>query len=1329
MELRSREILFFALTILFVIRSSTSSTPTLIPKEDLYEVRDGSYWAERRIDEKGDHWTRQANLDRLEVLANDAVLNLTFRSCIEDKSTEQNQYADDAGQNSKFEDVHQKAGFHHVHRMSGALSPHCVFDKVIPQVNSSNKVRIPGEYCAPEHATGGAAVGDYDGDGMEDIYFTVFHDRSVLYKNNGDGTFTDVTKDVNIGPSSLANGAVWADFDQDGDLDLYVTTVGDTRHYLYINYGGRFREEAMQRNCSMQTSDKRKLSGMTPNVGDFDLDGFVDIYVTEWIPHSLGKPSVSKLLRNRGHDSPGYFVDVTINAGVNLDDSYNGSMLNQGTYTYDSSFTDFDNDGFPELLVTAAFGGSKMFWNTQKSNFTECTISCGLSGLRNAIGHATGDWDNDGYLDWFSSAMWKNQSECTMSGCTFVTSGNSLYRNLGGRQFEDATNQAGVENGGMAWGAAFMDFNNDGFLDFISTSGNEFNKMHLWQNLGTGQNGKTQEVTAFYGLNGTGKGRGLVKWDYDDDGDEDIIVCNNVGAPFFYQYQRKEPNNWIRTRVVHRCLKNSNKLCDSVGARVQVIMGNNHTQTQQIGSSTHFLGQSSVVAHFGLGSNSGNVTVKVTWPSNLMVTYVNVTPNTRLRVVQPNSSDSGQTFQYSSLDKCFSLQVTSIVKQPSKSTVTVNPDGKTVKFQVNSGESHAQLGNQSFTYTVGLMPSPGGQPLTANSTAKVEFTSSALSGCQDGRMIGAVPTVTDDRRLEGTSNNKVHVRWGAAQEDLIRDAPPMYADGIVMAAGANRPSPRKISNELFQQVESKISARRLSDFSPNFGQFLAHDTDSSGTLTSRDFEVESDVLLPIEVPQGDIHFDRQNKGNVYLPFVRTTFNRCTGRGTSIPRQQVNKLTSYIDGSVVYGETEERSRALRSFINGKLKVIPDDLLPENNEALPNDNPVGRVASLLFVAGDSRANEQPGLIAFHTLFVREHNRLCDEYKSTNPQATDEQIFQAARRLVAAEIQAMTFREYLPSLLGGTTHIPPYQGYNDTINVGMSNMMSTAAFRFGHSQVNTHLWRYEEDGTMSPYGHVSLRDVFFSPERVKREGGLDPLFRGAVRQAAQEVDLKMVDDMRNVLFPSGSGLGSDLASKNIQRGRDHGLPDYNTVRKALGLKGLTSFSEITKDSEVASTMKDLYQDINNVDLWVGGLAEDHEDGSELGPTFRTIMMLNFLRIRDGDRFWYERYLSKEEIDKVNSMTLGKLIRMNTGFKSAPDNVFFSTQYCAGVKDFQCVPKTEIPSVTEATSNATRNALIVITVVMFVLVVSLVAVLVWLLYRSRQKRKIIPVKPAPGN
>ncbi|KAL9953645.1 hypothetical protein ACROYT_G041095 [Oculina patagonica] len=1046
------------------------------------------------------------------------------------------------------------------------------------------------------------------------------------------------------------------------------------------------------------------------------------------LPHYL--PSTSRLLRNKGQGAPGYFEDVTSDAGVDMDDYYDGSALGEGTYTFGSSFTDFDNDGWPELLVTADYGVSKMFWNNQNSKFTECTQSCGLGAKQNAKGHAIGDWDNDGYLDWFSTAMWQNRSECSMSGCMYVDSGNVLFRNRGGKQFEEATDQAGVENGGLAWGAALMDFDNNEFVDFISSSGSDFNKMHLWQNLGSGQNGKTQEVSALYGLSGTGKGRGLLKWDYDDDGDEDIIVCNNVGAPFFYQYQQKEPNNWIRVRVVQRCLKNEHKLCDSLGARVQVTMGNNHKQVQEIGSSTHFLGQSSRAAHFGLGRNSGQVTVNVTWPSGVTITYSDVPPDTRLRVVHPNSSDSGKTFPYSSLDKCFSLYVTQINQQPSKSKVTINSDGKTLDLKINLGVEHTDLGNETFKYTVGVLPSPGGQPLTTSTTSYVVFTQSTASECQAGRKIGSTPSVTDDRRLDGTSNNKDHVFWGAALEDVARDAPAMYADGIAQPAGANRPSPREISNELFQQIESKISARRLSDFHPNFGQFLAHDTDSSPTLSSRDFDIMSDVLLPIPVPKGDIHFDRQNEGNVYLPFVRTNFNRCTGRRTNTPRQQVNKLTSFIDGSVVYGETEERNKALREFKDGKMKVGLGDLLPENTEAVSNDNPVGRDASRLVAAGDSRANEQPGLIALHTLFVREHNRLCDEYKSKNPQATDEQIFQAARRLVAAEIQAITFREYLPAALGSTQFIPPYQGYNKSINVGMSNMMSTAAFRFGHSQVNTHLWRFEEDGTMSHYGHLALRDVYFSPERVSREGGIEPLFRGAVRQAAQEVDLKMVDDMRNALFPSGLKLGSDLAAKNIQRGRDHGLPDYNTARKALGLKGLSTFSEITKDSKTVTKMEDLYQDINNVDLWVGGLAEDHDSGSELGPTFRTILMRNFLRIRDGDRFWYERYLTKEEIDKVHSLTLGKIIRLNTGFKSAPDNVFFSTDYCTSVKDFQCVPKTDSSVTKASTSNTTRNALIAISVIMFVAIVILGAVLAYFWFRSRPtKTKVIPVKEAYPN
>ncbi|KAJ7374302.1 hypothetical protein OS493_007388 [Desmophyllum pertusum] len=116
----------------------------------------------------------------------------------------------------------------------------------------------------------------------------------------------------------------------------------------------------------MQTSDKRKLSGMTPNVGDFDQDGFVDIYVTEWLPHNLGKPTTSRLLRNRGHGARGYFEDVTLNAGCGYGQLFPRLVTQQRDLYVGSSFTDFDNDGWQELLVTADYGDSKMFWNTQQ---------------------------------------------------------------------------------------------------------------------------------------------------------------------------------------------------------------------------------------------------------------------------------------------------------------------------------------------------------------------------------------------------------------------------------------------------------------------------------------------------------------------------------------------------------------------------------------------------------------------------------------------------------------------------------------------------------------------------------------------------------------------------------------------------------------------------------------------------------------------------------------------------------------------------------------------------------------------------------------------------
>ncbi|KAK3733354.1 hypothetical protein QZH41_013682 [Actinostola sp. cb2023] len=769
------------------------------------------------------------------------------------------------------------------------------------------------------------------------------------------------------------------------------------------------------------------------------------------------------------------------------------------------------------------------------------------------------------------------------------------------------------------------------------------------------------------------------------DGDEDVVVCNNLGPPQLYENKGGNTNNWIKVQAVHGCLVFHDRMCDSYGARVQVMTSDKHLQTQEIGSNTHFLGQSELTAHFGLGSNNGNVTVRVTWPpASFEVILTDVRPNRKIRVHRPSWKILKQKMSFANLPVCPQLKVIAIDKQ-----------------------------------IVGLLD--GGQSTMQNATAmaSIRFQYNDSGGsigdgeCNDGRRVAPIPAPTNEstiRRFDGFSNNKKHVSWGTSMEDLVRDFPASYQDKLDVPSstctmqqkksntceypdemngyGSNRPSPRNISNVLFHQVEPLISSRKLSDMHAHFGQFVAHDTDFSSPLPRFEFEWRlNSVWMPISVPKGDVHFDKRDKGTEYLSFVRSTFNRCTGRRYDIARQQINKITSYIDGSVVYGDSKRRSDLLRTMKNGKMKLGRDGIIPPNSMGVANDNVVGRDASRLLVAGDTRANVQPGLIVLHTLFVREHNRLCDEYMKTNPKASDEEVFQYARRIVIAELQAITYREYLPALLGGTKHLPPYKGYDETINVGMTNTMATAAFRFGHSQVGSHLFRLNEDGSISKYGHLLVRDSYFVPERVTKEGGIEPILRGTIYHPAQEIDLKMVDDLRNVLFPVGRHNGLDLAAMNIQRGRDHGLPDYNTVRKEAGLPGLRDFSDLVKDKRVARDFKALYGHVDNIDIWVGGLAEQHENGSEIGRTFRTIVTTNFLRIRDGDRFWYERILSSEEIKLVNSLTLGRIIRLNTEYKSAPDNVFFSTIHCASVENHQCKPRRDSSHNCRRNSNSHSN------------------------------------------
>ncbi len=372
-----------------------------------------------------------------------------------------------------------------------------------------------------------------------------------------------------------------------------------------------------------------------------------------------------------------------------------------------------------------------------------------------------------------------------------------------------------------------------------------------------------------------------------------------------------------------------------------------------------------------------------------------------------------------------------------------------------------------------------------------------------------------------------------------------------------------------------------------------------------------------------------------------------------PAQQVNDITSFLDGSVIYGSDKTRADALRLFKEGKLKTSDGDLPPLNTDGLPNANDAQIVPDKeLFLAGDVRANENVELSAIHALFVREHNLIADIIHGIDPSLMDEKIYQMARKIVSAELQVITYKEFLPALLGPDA-LKPYAGYNSSVNPSISNEFSTAAFRVGHTLINDDVEFLDNDGN-TVRDEIELRDAFFNPATIKQVGP-DPILKYLATDNAQEVDLMLVDGLRNFLFgPPGAG-GFDLAARNIQRGRDHGIADYNTVRKKYGLPPVSDFKEITKDTNVQEKLCSLYKDVNNIDLWVGGLAEDHAPNASVGPTFQRIIASQFERLRDGDRFWYERVFTGNALNALESVTLSQIIRRNTTITKLQDNVFF--------------------------------------------------------------------------
>lgn len=497
------------------------------------------------------------------------------------------------------------------------------------------------------------------------------------------------------------------------------------------------------------------------------------------------------------------------------------------------------------------------------------------------------------------------------------------------------------------------------------------------------------------------------------------------------------------------------------------------------------------------------------------------------------------------------------------------------------------------------------------------------------------------RTIDGTNNHQQQTELGSTDEQLLRYSQAAYKDGLNDPAGEDRPSAREISNEIVAQSGDIANDRNLTDLTWLWGQFLDHDID----LTEPG---EPHEEYNIEVPTGDPHFDPHHTGQSKITLSRSAYDPDTGIDS--PRQQINQITSFIDGSMVYGSDDTRADALRSFDGGRLKVSEGDLLPYNTAGLPN---AGGHDDRLFLAGDIRANENAALTSMHTLWVREHNRVADQISADDPTLSDEQIYQRARTIVIAQIQAITFNEFLPAILG-TDAIGEYGGYRSDVDPSIANEFSTAAYRFGHTMLTGQLLRLDADGEAIEGGHLALREAFFAPHEVA-EHGIDSLLRGTASKAANEIDPLVIDDVRNFLFgPPGAG-GFDLPSLNIQRGRDHGLADYNTVRVSLGLTAVEDFADITSDEALQQKLEQVYGSVDNIDLWIGGLAEEHVTGASIGETFHTILSDQFARLRDGDRFWYENILAGESLELVESTTLADVIERNTGIQNLQDNVFF--------------------------------------------------------------------------
>lgn len=456
----------------------------------------------------------------------------------------------------------------------------------------------------------GVAVADYDMDGDLDIYMVAYWqydpDRprtwNRLYQNDGTGKFTDVTEEAGVlskvngfarGGMGNKFGASWADYDNDGDPDLFLTNVGP--EILFRNEGdGTFTEVTDDAGLS-HTDDSVTSSSVW---WDFDLDGDLDLYVSVW----AGANMANRFYENLGD---GTFDDITA-----------GSGLKDEGHTWTSIPIDANNDGLPDLYVVNDFGPNKFYVNNGDKTFTEATAAYGLEDDGHGMGVTIGDYNNDGFFDIYLT----NIEEYYL---------NPLFVNTGNGRFENQAVERGVGRAGWAWGTEFFDCDHDGDLDLYIANGYLIDQgsNHFFTNQLVGTNQLAYENhSELSGANGEAEARGLVVFDYDNDGDLDLLIANWKEAP--YLYTNESPSlNWLKIDL-EGTLSNRN----AFGATLQ-LRANGQTYYRHH-DGVDFLGQSVQSVHFGVAYADMVDELIIRWPNGTEETLYNIPTNQTIKVVE-----------------------------------------------------------------------------------------------------------------------------------------------------------------------------------------------------------------------------------------------------------------------------------------------------------------------------------------------------------------------------------------------------------------------------------------------------------------------------------------------------------------------------------------------------------------------------------------------------------------------------------------------------------------------------------------------------------------------